>query len=194
MAGRGGYQKPKPRQGVSGPGKFSKRTDGDQPIREPDIDSPGMQYGDRTMAREAQRSAPLRQGGGMSKPGANSPPPQRQPSGGAVSQGGLPSWLLDAPSTRPQEAVTAGMDVGPGAGSEVLASRRMAPDIREQVLEYLVMNFRTESATDMLEKLRARRVKPPMPTGQPASGGLLQPELGPAPEAPAPELAPEEMP
>jgi hypothetical protein len=41
---RGGYRKPDKPAAVSGPGKFSKRTDG-QPTAAPVIDTPGQRFG-----------------------------------------------------------------------------------------------------------------------------------------------------
>lgn len=94
---------------VSGPGALSKRTDGGpaQKLR----DLPDAQYGEATTFRDLQKSAPLAQ-----TPG----PGQGSPSSGSAT-GQTPSVIpFDAPTTRPNEPVTAGSQFGPGPGPEAL--------------------------------------------------------------------------
>ncbi len=96
MAGRGGYQAPANPAPVSGPGALSQRTDGGvgQPVR----DLPDAKYGENKAFTEQQQGAPLA--------GASPAMP--------------PIVGLDAPSQRPDEHVTTGVPVGPGAGPEAL--------------------------------------------------------------------------
>ena len=78
---------------VSAPGAMSTRTD-----RQPIMDVPSAYYGDAKDMREIQSSAPM----------AAAPQPPK------------PSELF-APTQRPNEPVTAGVDYGPGVGSDALA-------------------------------------------------------------------------
>lgn len=87
-----------PRAGVSGPGRFSKRTD----------TPPSSYYGE-----------------GVETAAISSGAPKAKTRGIADNVGGRPSQLppvvpLSAPSQRPEEPVTTGIDLGPGAGSQVL--------------------------------------------------------------------------
>lgn len=55
------------------------------------------------------------------------------------------------------EPTTTGLDMGQGPGSEVLNAALPAPDVREQVLEYVFLRYRNDDAFQMLQKLRAER-------------------------------------
>jgi hypothetical protein len=155
--GRGGYRKPPARSGPSGPGRFSKRTDGGvQPIRSPDMDQPGLQYGDRQMLTDAQRIARLPQAQRPST--ARSAPPARLPEGAPLrSGGGLPDYLFQGPSARPNEPGTTGLSTGPGPGPEVLSSSQPAPDLREVTLRYFASTFGNQAAYRMLNEYIAER-------------------------------------
>jgi hypothetical protein len=95
-----------PLAGASGPGKFSKRTD-------MNLDS--TSYG------EGQETAML-----------NTAAPKSKTRGIADNVGGRPAnpmaqtpvTPLFAPSQRPEEPITNGIDMGDGAGSEALALRQ----------------------------------------------------------------------
>lgn len=113
--GHGGYRKPEHPAPVSGPGKYARRTDG-HPAQVLSA-APDQDYGEQTQQLDAQRVAPM--GGQAPTPtpsiaGAGSQPeaPQQMP-----TFSGLP---LSAPSQRPDEPITTGVDIGPGAGSEAL--------------------------------------------------------------------------
>lgn len=108
---RGGYQAPASPAPASGPGRLSRRTDRGpaQPIRQ----IPGGSYGDRQELTQLQQASPLAQT--PSLPSASSG------GGGAVPQ--APSVMpipLSAPTTRPDEPITAGAALGPGPGLEAL--------------------------------------------------------------------------
>ncbi len=110
MAGKGGYQAPANPAPVSGPGALSQRTDGGpgQPVRS----LPDAKYGENRDFVTQQQGAPLAAG------------PQ------------LPSVIpLDAPSSRPDEPVTAGAPLGPGPGSEALGP--VAPPSSGQLSQML---------------------------------------------------------
>lgn len=99
--GRGGYQRPSQPAPVSGPGKLSRRTDG-----QPTVDIPNPAYGEQTDFRAAQQGAPM-ESSGASPTGAAAP----------VSSPVVP---LGAATARPGEPVTAGAATGPGPGPEAL--------------------------------------------------------------------------
>jgi len=108
----GGYRKPASPAPVSGPGKMSRRTDG-QPI----ASLPDAAYGEQKTFREIQSGAPMG-GGSPGQPGAGNPLPISPVDSAGVTP-------LDAGSQFPGEPVTAGADAGPGVSSGVL---RRPPD------------------------------------------------------------------
>ena len=85
----------------SGPGKFAKRTDRQGAKRLPDAG-----YGEQKEFQNMQAGAPMAKA-----------PTQRMPMGGNPLGNVVP---LTAPSQRPGEPVTAGVDAGPGPGREIL--------------------------------------------------------------------------
>lgn len=103
--------------GVSGPGKFSKRTDG--------LSFQSTEYGSGVENTALKAGAPL----------ATTPdvrPTSRSEMGMAPSQ--TPVTSLFAPSQRPEEPITAGVDIGEGAGSTALGMR---PQIQEKLSDIL---------------------------------------------------------
>lgn len=153
MAGRGGYQRPNKPAAVSGPGKLSRRTDGKtQPIRSEKVsDRSDMQYGDRKAIESAQSAAPLGNPGGGGTPRQTTNPSVAGQARAASPE--LPDFIFDRPSNRPDEPQTAGLDMGPGPGSEVLANPPVADDPRVNVLQYLVTNFANKDAAEMLNEM-----------------------------------------
>jgi hypothetical protein len=106
MAGKGGYQKPNNPATFSGPGKFSQRTDGGPgDMRQPQRDIPSAGYGEGVETAAIQAGAPLSATGGA---GGMQPQP-------------IP---FSAPTQRPDEPITTGVDIGPGPGSNVLGMQR----------------------------------------------------------------------
>ena len=109
-----------PLAGTSGPGKFSKRTD-----------LPSSGYGEGVETAAIQSSAPLAK-----------TPDVRPMSQSAM--GMAPSQLervtpLYAPSERPDEEITAGIDIGPGPGSEIMGYRETSErlsDVLAAMLPY----------------------------------------------------------
>ncbi len=84
---------------VSGPGPQSKRTDlPPKPAGQAARKLPNAAYGEQQQFQADQAGAPMAQA--------------RNPMAGVVP--------LTAPTNRPSEPVTAGIDAGPGPGSEVL--------------------------------------------------------------------------
>lgn len=111
--GHGGYRAPAKPSSVSGPGKYSKRTDGG-PAQVMSAAS-GQAYGDKKAQLDAQRVAPM---------GGQEPLPKPpSPAGGSGAPASMPQFNgvpLDAPTQRPGEPITHGVDIGPGGGSDVL--------------------------------------------------------------------------
>ena len=105
MAERGGYRAPSNPAPVSGPGALSQRTDGN-PAQGAKYIS-GLPYGQGQETYSNQVAAPM-QGNNF-----------------AVD---MPTELM-APTTRPTEPITAGIDMGDGPGSEALR----LPSTREPI-------------------------------------------------------------
>jgi hypothetical protein len=96
-----------PRAGVSGPGKFSVRTD--------KLEMGSKAYGEGVETQAIQSGAPLSKTSGVSPARAGD---VRE----AAAQG--PVTELFAPTTRPAEPITAGIDMGPGAPAKALMMQK----------------------------------------------------------------------
>jgi hypothetical protein len=92
-----------PMQGVSGPGRYARRTDLQY--------SPDTQGAGVAMA-QTKAGAPLEKSGGVKLSQAPNVPTSSNTQAGTVG-------LYD-PTQRPNEPITHGVDIGPGAGSEAL--------------------------------------------------------------------------
>jgi hypothetical protein len=106
---------------VSGVGKGARRTDLDRAAkiqRQAKIqNAPGGAYGQRAELTQLAQGAPMAQGMPAIPAGA--------PSGGMPP---VPTVGIFEPTQRPNEPITAGVDVGPGPGSEALMTPIDAPD------------------------------------------------------------------
>lgn len=123
MAGEhGGRRTPRKPAPVSGPGKLSKRTDGGPQARR---QLPDAQYGEQAAFQDAQASAPMAGDSQAPAPGqaAGPPPVEVVPFG--------------APSMRPDEPVTAGVDIGAGPGSASLGFPDPNERINQQDMEQM---------------------------------------------------------
>jgi len=112
-----------PIRGVSGPGKFSVRTD-----------LPASQnYGDRKAMQEQIAGAPTAKTADV----RGLPTGEVQAAAQAAPQ--VPVTELYAPTQRPDEPITSGVAVGPGPGPEVMGyagqSEKLS-DILSQMLPY----------------------------------------------------------
>ena len=111
-----------PKAGVSGPGKFSVRTD--------KLEMGSKAYGEGVETQAIQSGAPLAKTGDVRATRAGD---VRE----AAAQG--PVTELFAPTTRPAEPITSGIDRGPGPGSSALmmakSSEKMS-DILAKMLPY----------------------------------------------------------
>jgi hypothetical protein len=111
-----------PLAGAAGPGKFSKRTD-----------LPSSYYG------EGVETASVKSGASLSSTRGIADNVGGRPVGApAVS---APVTELYAPTQRPEEPITAGINMGAGPGSEVLGmqsplSQRKMSDILAQMIPY----------------------------------------------------------
>ena len=93
-----------PMQGVSGPGRYARRTDLQY---SPDA------YGEGVAMQQQKAGAPLAKSGGVKLSEAPTVSPAQPPVTG-----------LYEPTQRPNEPITHGVDMGAGAGSEALAMRQ----------------------------------------------------------------------
>ena len=97
MAQQGGYRKPNNPAPISGPGSLSQRTDGGG--TQPATYIPGLPYGQGQETYNNQVAAPM----------AGNPIPQME----------MPTPLM-APTARPNEPITSGINMGDGPGSEAM--------------------------------------------------------------------------
>jgi len=95
----------------AGPGKFSQRTD--KAVGNANAALPNAAYGENKDYQEAKSAAPMAQGGSQAAP------MNLQQMFQGMGQGTVP---LNAESTMPQTPVTDGAALGPGAGTEAIAS------------------------------------------------------------------------
>ena len=113
MAQQGGYRKPENPAPMSGPGALSQRTDGG-PAQGARYIS-GLPYGQGQATYDQQTAAPM---------AAASP----MPSAPASAPMEMPTPLM-APTGRPNEPITSGIDLGDGAGSGALNLPNQQPTL-----------------------------------------------------------------
>ena len=101
----------------SGPGKFAKRTDRQGAKR-----LPNAAYGEQKEFQNQQMSAPMARTAGA------------QPSMNDLMANIVP---FNAPTRRPDEPVTAGVDAGPGPGREILGIDKSPVDTQTEDLARL---------------------------------------------------------
>jgi hypothetical protein len=116
-----------PVKGVSGPGKFSSRTDL----------PPSNSYGDGVQTAEIAGGAPL-----ASTPDVRGATNTELRAAGRQGQSAMgmqqtPLTPLFAPTQRPDEPVTAGIDIGPGAGSNALMMRKSSEKLSDILVKML---------------------------------------------------------
>lgn len=116
---QGGYRKPENPAPVSGPGALSQRTDGGP--TQPAKYISGLPYGEGQATYDQQTAAPMASGS-AAQPAIQLPEPTP----------------LMAPSERPDEPITAGIDIGPGPGSEVMMDRPNQSYTLTQTLQQLI--------------------------------------------------------
>jgi len=111
-----------PMQGVSGPGPYAKRTD---------LSYQSQSYGDAAAYNADKSAAPLAT---APKSPLLSQAPTVSAGGGAPAQ---PSVGLFDPTNRPNEPITHGVDIGPGAGSEALMMAKSSVKISDTLAKML---------------------------------------------------------
>ena len=125
-----------PMQGVSGPGKFAKRTD---------LEFQPQAYGEGVEMSALKAGAPLAT---APKSPLLSQAPQVAPAQAGVTG-------LFEPSGRPNEPITHGVDAGPGAGSEALMMNQISQDDKDIVAKYLPSLTAMANAQDTPQSFRA---------------------------------------
>jgi hypothetical protein len=134
-----------PVKGVSGPGKFSSRTDL----------PPSSSYGEGVQTAAIAGGAPL-----ASSPdvrGATNTELRAAGRQGAASMQQTPLTPLFAPSQRPDEPITAGIDMGPGAGSDALMMKSlMAQDKLSNTLAKMLPYDQTGEIAVLYQQALAR--------------------------------------
>jgi hypothetical protein len=134
---RGGYRKPETPAPVSGPGKLSRRTDGGPTdMKQNQVEITGMGYGENKEMNEIQAQAPL----------AAAPSVPTAPMEMNITSSAPAPIPLSAPTERPSEPVTTGMDFGPGNGSEMIAVPKQTLDENDRQRALAVMGILQQSA------------------------------------------------
>ena len=115
---RGGYQQPNNPAPVSGPGALSQRTDGGavDGMTQPAQNYTGFPYGENKSLEQQQSAAPM---------------------AGSLASSFADLVALDAPTQRPDEPLTAGINMGEGPGREALNLPGRAPSLVDTI-KYLV--------------------------------------------------------
>jgi len=107
-----------PMRGVSGPGPYAKRTD---------LSYQSQSYGDGVAYNAAKSGAPL-------ATAQKSPMLSQAPQ---VAAPQTPVTGMFEPTQRPNEPVTHGVDVGAGAGSEVLSMAKSSEKLSDTLVKML---------------------------------------------------------
>jgi hypothetical protein len=129
--GRGGYRQPSNPAPVSGPGMLSQRTDGGatEGMSQPQQDYTGFAYGENKAIADQQSGAPL--------------------AGNPFNMADIVP--LNAPTQRPNEPITAGIDRGPGPGFASLNLPNTEPTILN-VLENLA-RYDSSGDTELIYRM-----------------------------------------
>jgi len=124
---RGGYRQPSNSAPVSGPGALSQRTDGGatEGMTQPQQQYTGFPWGENKAIAEQQSGAPL---AGVSMP---------------------PVTPLTAPTQRPNEPITSGINMGPGPGTEAMRGMpNTAPNVVDTIRH--IMQFDTSGDSELI--------------------------------------------
>jgi hypothetical protein len=108
-----------PLAGVSGPGKYSVRTD--------NLDMGSIAYGEGVETAAIKSGAPLAKTGDV----------KGMPASEVRAAAQEPVTELFAPSQRPEEEITTGVDVGPGAGSSALMMAKSSEKLSDTLAKML---------------------------------------------------------
>ena len=113
-----------PMQGVSGPGSFSKRTD---------LAFKPAQYGQGVEMAQQIAGAPLAKS--LDVRGATNTQVRQAAEAAVTPQDALTP--LYAPSARPDEPITTGIDMGPGRGADALAMGKATEKLSDVLVKML---------------------------------------------------------
>jgi hypothetical protein len=108
-----------PLAGPAGPGKYSTRTD--------NLQMGSIAYGEGVDTAAIKAGAPLAKAGEV----------RGMPAAEVRAAAQEPITSLYAPSQRPSEPITTGINVGPGAGSEVLGVARTTEKLSDTLAKLL---------------------------------------------------------
>jgi hypothetical protein len=127
-----------PLAGAAGPGKFSKRTD---------MRLPSAAYGEGVETQAIKSGAPLAK-----------TPDVRGATNTQVRQAAAqtPVTPLFAPSQRPEEPITTGIAMGPGAGPEVLGMRPVTTEKLSDILAKMLPYDETGEVEILYQRALAR--------------------------------------
>lgn len=133
---------------VSGPGRLSRRTDRSpsQKIRE----LPDAKYGEAKDFNDLQKQAPL---ANDPQPNISAAAPDQGPQQNPMSLSNV--IPLGAPTQRPNEPVTAGSPLGPGAGPEAMGPAGTARTAQYQNASSLLSSIAAGSDNPDLQALAA---------------------------------------
>ena len=112
-----------PMAGVSGPGPYAKRTD----VGTPEMKMGSIAYGEGVETQDIKSGAPL----------SRTPDAVAEPQDRLRPASATPVTELFAPTTRPDEPVTAGIDMGAGPGSSALMMRRSTEKLSDILVKML---------------------------------------------------------
>jgi hypothetical protein len=129
-----------PMQGVSGPGKYSRRTD---------LSYQSQSYGDGVAYDAAKSGAAL-------ATAPKNPMLSQAPQVSAGSAASTPATGLYDPTARPNEPVTHGIDLGPGGGSNVLSMPNPAQNQYETAVNVINRLAASPDASPTLQYLAQR--------------------------------------
>jgi hypothetical protein len=118
-----------PVKGVSGPGKFAKRTD---------LDYQSNAYGDGVQYQAEKSGAPL-------ATAPKSPLLSQAPEVPMGQAAPAPVGLYD-PTRRPDEPITSGIDMGPGVGSSALGMKKVQVKLSDSLAAMLAFDTTGEIA------------------------------------------------
>jgi len=126
-----------PIKGVSGPGKYAKRLDR----------IPANQYGDQKDIAEIASGAPI------ARTPDTRPTPASRIQEATQGTAATPVTPLFAPTQRPEEPITAGIDMGAGPGSNALMMKKTSQKLSDALVKMLPYDTTGEIAVLYQEAL-----------------------------------------
>jgi hypothetical protein len=130
-----------PMAGVSGPSVYSKRTD----IGTPEMKMGSIAYGEGVETQAIKSGAPL----GTTPDAVSEPQDRLRPASvGPVTE-------LFAPTTRPDEPITSGIDIGAGPGSNALMYNKTTEKLSDTLAKMLPFDT-TGEITILYEQAASR--------------------------------------